>query len=189
MIFGYARVSTSDQSTDVQTEILLNNGVEQENLIKEVVSGVKSNREGIKELKMRANRKGDIIIITKLDRLGRSTRELLELIEYFTEKGVTLKFLSDGISTDQATSKLILTILGAIAEAERVRIKERQREGIDFAQKKGVKFGRKKIAGEKILELYNQGIKIKNIEEKCKVSQSTIFRILREAGVKRRNDK
>ena len=87
--------------------------------------------------------KGDHVIVTKLDRLGRNTSDMIHIIEDFDERGITVQFLDDGISTEGSMGKMVVTILAAVAQAERERILERTNEGRRAAMDRGVKMGRK----------------------------------------------
>ena len=91
-------------------------------------SGVNANRDGLHLLKIKVE-KGDIVLVTKLDRLGRDTVDMIQLIKEFDETGVAIRFLDDGISTEGTMGKMVITILSAVAQAERQRILERTNEG------------------------------------------------------------
>jgi DNA invertase Pin-like site-specific DNA recombinase len=100
---------------------------------------------------------GDVILVKKLDRLGRDTADMIALIKEFDGMGVSIRFLDDGISTEGAAGKMVVTILSAVAQAERQRILERTNEGRLEAKAKGVKFGRKRtVDGKKVLALHEQ---------------------------------
>ena len=142
-LFGYARVSTSAQSLDLQIKALKNAGVNSGRIFTDKLSGSNSDREGLKTLKVKVE-EGDVILVTKLDRLGRDTADMINLIKEFDNLKVAVRFLDDGISTEGAMGKMIVTILSAVAQAERHRILERTNEGRIEAQAKGIKFGRKR---------------------------------------------
>jgi DNA invertase Pin-like site-specific DNA recombinase len=139
---GYARVSTLDQNLGGQLEALKAAGATQ--IYREKVSGVRADRPQLAKL-MGSLRPGDIVLVTKLDRLGRSTRELLDLIERIGKAGASFRSLGDPLwDTSSSQGRLLSTLLAAIAEFERELIRERTGEGRKRAMAAGVKFGRKR---------------------------------------------
>ena len=181
--FGYARVSTSQQSLDVQIKALKKAGVRQNRIFYDKATGSNTDRGGLETLKLKVE-EGDVILVTKLDRLGRDTKDMIELIEYFDELGVAVRFLSDGISTEGPTGKMVITILSAVAQAERSRILERTNEGRLEAQAKGKRFGRKpKINRKKIVRLWHEKNSAINIAQQMHISRSMVYKVLRENGV------
>jgi DNA invertase Pin-like site-specific DNA recombinase len=142
MIVGYARVSTQDQHLTGQLEAL--KAARAETIYREKVSGVRADRPQLAKL-MGSLKPGDIVQVTKLDRLGRSTRELLELIERISKAGAAFRSLGDPLwDTSSPQGRLLSTLLAAIAEFERELIRERTGEGRKRAMANGVKFGRKR---------------------------------------------
>src|SRR5437879_1884786 len=140
-VFGYARVSTADQHLTGQIEALKAAGVT--TIYREKISGVRADRPQLAKL-MAALKPGDTLLVTKLDRLGRSTRELLDLIDRIGKAGAVFRSLGDPLfDTASATGRLLSTMLAAIAEFERGLIAERTGEGRRRAMANGVKFGRK----------------------------------------------
>jgi hypothetical protein len=123
-LFGYARVSTSKQSLDLQITALKNAGVLENRIFTDTLSGSQANRDGLNVLQIKVER-GDVILVTKLDRLGRDTADMIALIKEFDNAGVSIRFLNDGISTEGTMGKMVVTILSAVAQAERQRILER----------------------------------------------------------------
>src|SRR5258707_223440 len=140
-ILGYARVSTQDQHLTGQLEALKAAGAE--TIYREKISGARADRPQLAKL-MASLQPGDIVQVTKLDRLGRSTRELLELIERISKAGASFRSLGDPLwDTSSSQGRLLSTLLAAIAEFERDLIRERTGDGRKRAMAKGVKFGRK----------------------------------------------
>lgn len=154
-VYGYARVSSKEQNEDRQLNALLEFGVLRENIITDKVSGKDISREGYMYLKNSLLRNGDILVIKELDRLSRNKSDIKKELEYFKEHNIRVKILD--IPTTLADfpdgqqwvldmiNNILIEVLGSIAEAERIKIKQRQREGINSARKRGtVKFGRPK---------------------------------------------
>jgi DNA invertase Pin-like site-specific DNA recombinase len=141
-IVGYARVSTQDQNLTDQLAALKAAGAA--TIYREKVSGVRADRPQLTKL-MASLAPSDVVVVTKLDRLGRSTRELLELIDRISKAGASFRSLGDPLwDTGSAQGRLLSTLLAAIAEFERELIRERTGEGRKRAQANGVKFGRKR---------------------------------------------
>jgi len=139
-IYGYARVSTVEQDLSAQLEMLKKAGAK--TVYREKVSGVRADRPQLAKL-MRSLGKGDVVLVTKLDRLGRSTRELLDLIHRIDQAGAAFRSLGDPLfDTSSSQGRLLVTMLAAIAEFERELIRERTGEGRKRAKAAGVRFGR-----------------------------------------------
>lgn len=178
--FGYARVSTSQQSLEIQIKALKEVGVEPHRIFSDKSSGSSLERVGLSTLMMKVE-KGDIIFVKKLDRLGRDTIEMMKLIKYFDSIEVGVKFMDDGISTEGPIGKMVLTILCAVAQAERERIYERTREGRLEAASKGVKFGPKfRINREEVLSLWNDRYGATYISKKLNIGRATVYKIVKE---------
>lgn len=180
MKVGYARVSTTAQNLDMQIKALTDAGCER--IFEEKVSGV-GERVELKAA-LQFLRDGDALVIYKLDRLGRSMRDLLNILTYLEKRGVGVISLKDGIDVSSTSGKLIMHIFAALAEFERDLIKERTAEGRAAAKKKGVKFGRpKEEHNEKATacaQLYRCGITVPQIMQQLSIkSKSTIYRYLR----------
>src|SRR6266403_3748556 len=140
-IIGYARVSTQDQHLTGQLDALKAAGAA--TIFREKVSGVRADRPQLAKL-MAGLKPGDIVAVTKLDRLGRSTRELLDLIDRISKAGASFRSLGDPLwDTSSSQGRLLSTLLAAIAEFERDLIRERTGDGRKRAMANGVKFGRK----------------------------------------------
>lgn len=154
--FGYARVSSREQHEDRQIEALTNYGVSRDNIIVDKCSGKDTEREGYQYLKKQILRSGDTLVIKELDRLSRSKSDIKQELEYFKCNGIHVKILDIPTTlTDfppeqmwvmDMINAILIEVLGSIAENERLKIRRRQREGIDAALKKNVRFGRPAIA-------------------------------------------
>ncbi|WP_337261577.1 MULTISPECIES: recombinase family protein [unclassified Serratia (in: enterobacteria)] len=176
-IVGYARVSTTGQSLDAQLVALK----DCDKIFQEKISGAKDCRSELQAL-LEFVREGDTVQVTKLDRLARNTRHLLEISEYLQQKDVTLQILNIGIDTGTATGKLMLTMIGAIATFERELMLERQAEGIALAKLKGKYKGRKATAQEKsqeVIQLLEQGLTKPQISRQLGIGITSIYRIVR----------
>jgi DNA invertase Pin-like site-specific DNA recombinase len=180
-VYGYARVSSADQSTATQVQRLKEAGCEV--VRKEKVSG--KAREGRDELAtlLEFITAGDVLVCVKLDRLGRSTRDVLNLVHELDQKGASLRILEPAISTDGPMGKMVLTVLtvlGMVAEMELGFIKARQREGIERAKSQGdVYRGRKPtIDPSAVRELFNQGIGASEIARRLKIGRASVYRVL-----------
>jgi DNA invertase Pin-like site-specific DNA recombinase len=179
-LLGYARVSTSQQSLDLQITRLMEEGVREDRIFADTASGKNDERTELMKLRARAE-KGDEVLCTKLDRLGRNTRDMIEIIEEFGQKGVHVRFLDDGISTVGSMGKMVVTILSAVAEAERSRILERTNEGRDAALAAGIKFGRKRtVDRQQLLQLHEDGVGATEIARELKIGRATVYKILKE---------
>jgi DNA invertase Pin-like site-specific DNA recombinase len=177
-LFGYARVSTSTQSLDIQVKALQEAGVEEHRIFTDKRSGSHMERDGLRLLRLKVE-SGDGILVKKLDRLGRDTADMIQLIKEFDDLGVAVRFLDDGISTEGTMGKMVVTILSAVAQAERQRILERTNEGRLEAKAKGVKFGRKRtVDRQKVLKLKAQGVGVSDIAQQLAIGRSTVYKIL-----------
>lgn len=178
-LFDYARVSTSQQSLEIQKQALRNAGVKDFRIFCDKLTGSNVDREGLNSLLVKVE---DVVLVTKLDRLGRDTADMIMLINKFAEMKVAVRFLDDGISTEGFSGKMVITILSAVAEAERQRILERTNEGRLEAKFRGVKFGRKcSIDRKKLLDLRNQGLGGTALAKAMKISRAAVYKILKES--------
>ncbi|MFQ8433919.1 recombinase family protein [Amaricoccus sp. W119] len=139
MIFGYARVSTDDQSLDAQTDALQGAGAER--IFTDRISGSLRRRPELDRL-LDQVRQGDVIVVTKYDRLARSLRDLLEIVEAIEERGGGFRSLAEDIDTTTPAGRLIFHVFASIAQFERERISERTREGLEAARRRGRVGGR-----------------------------------------------
>lgn len=181
---GYARVSSVGQSLDIQIQKLSNFGCSKNDgiIFQEKKSG--SNYENRKELKdcLKHLRKGDSLVITKLDRLARSTFDLTKIIDNLEKNGVDLIVLDQDIDTSTPTGKLLFNILSSISEFENAIRKERQTDGIARAKETGVKFGAKpKLNDKQLIDMRKKrenGVKIKNLMLEFNLSKASVYRLL-----------
>ena len=179
-LFGYARVSTSQQSLDLQVQSLKKAGVKSNRIFTDKASGSKTDRKGLSLLRIKVE-EGDVVLVTKLDRLGRDTSDMIQLIKEFDEMKVAVRFLDDGISTEGSMGKMVVTILSAVAQAERQRILERTNEGRIEAKAQGVKFGRKRsINRSQLRELIEKGTGASKIAKEMKIGRSTVYKLIQE---------
>ncbi len=175
---GYARVSSVGQSLDVQLEKLQSC----DKVFKEKRSGVDTGRPALKQC-LEFLRDSDTLLVTKIDRLARSTSDLYRIVSELTEKGVNFKVIDDpSIDTTSRTGKLVMGILALIAEFENDIRRERQMDGIAKAKHRGVKFGRKReLTDEKVREirkLRKAGETVPSIIERTGFSKASIYRAL-----------
>ncbi|KFB98807.1 phage DNA invertase [Trabulsiella guamensis ATCC 49490] len=140
MQIGYVRVSTSEQNTDLQREALQRSGCEQ--IFEEKMSGTIANRPALKKL-LRTLKEGDTLVVWKLDRLGRSMRNLVLLVDELRQRGVHFRSLTDSIDTSSPMGRFIFHIMSALAEMERELIVERTLAGLAAARAKGRIGGRR----------------------------------------------
>src|SRR5262245_10935260 len=179
MIIGYARVSTDGQTLDAQQAALKTAGAEK--VFAEKVSGAQTDRKALAKA-IEALGAGDVLLVTRLDRLARSTRDLLNVLATISDKGAGFKSLADAwADTTTAHGRLMLTVLGGLAEFERELIKARTAEGRKRAQARGVRFGRKlKLTAHQITEALRRrdaGEALVEIGRSYNVSHSTISRL------------
>ena len=188
MRIGYARVSTKDQSLNLQTDALTKAGCEI--IFNEIASGAKSNRVELDKLFSQI-RKGDILVVYKLDRLGRSLKHLLEFVALLNEKQIGLQSISDAIDTTTPQGRLFFNISACFSEFERDLIRERTRAGLESARARGRKGGRRqgmtKEAEQKAIlaETYYREEKmgVNQIALEIRVSKMTLYKYLRHRKV------
>lgn len=183
MTVGYARVSTKDQNLKSQEDLLKGAGCEQ--IYSDVASGVREDRIGLKEM-IKYLRKGDTVITYKNDRIFRSLKNMIELIDSFNEKGVHFKSLSEPeFDTTTANGKFLLQIFASVAEFERNLISERTKMGLANARKRNKLLGRPKGTKKETLEKYqfarhlyeNMNVPIRKACEQANISKSSFYRV------------
>lgn len=188
MKIGYARVSTKDQNLDLQIDALEKAGADE--IHKEIVCGAKTDRPVLAETLKRL-RPGDVLVVWKLDRLGRSLRHLVELVPTLMERGVGLLSLHDHIDTTTPQGRLTFNIFACLAEFERDIIRERTQAGLTAARSRGRLGGRPQGLSSEAEQtacaaetLYREGkLSVAQIASKLHVSKSTLYSYLRHRGV------
>jgi DNA invertase Pin-like site-specific DNA recombinase len=186
MKIGYARVSTHEQSLDLQLDALEKAGCEK--IYQEKMSGMKDDRPQLNQL-IEYAREGDVLVVYKLDRLGRSTKRLIELSEELEQRGIELVSIRDSIDTTTAVGKAMFKMLAVLAEMERDLISERTKAGLESARARGRNGGRPKKDNkqvEKAIKLYDtEQYTVKEIEEMTSVSKATLYREIRKRKSKK----
>src|ERR671938_1312016 len=183
MLVGYARVSTQDQTLDLQVDALKKAGCEK--LYTDTASGAKAERKGLEDA-LEYVREGDVLVVWRLDRLGRSLKHLIETITKLNNRKIGFKSITENIDTTTSGGKLVFHIFGALAEFERDIIKERTNAGLEAARARGKKGGRPKaktLDTPKKIQLAQSLYDNRNntIDEICRtlnVSRATLYRYI-----------
>jgi DNA invertase Pin-like site-specific DNA recombinase len=178
MLIGYARVSTDDQNLDLQKDALTQAGCVK--ILEDYQSGAKAVRPGLKSA-LEYAREGDTMVVWRLDRLSRSLKDLIEMVNQLESRGVGLKSLHESLDTSSSSGKLIFHIFGALAEFERNLIRERTQAGLQAARARGRKGGRPKaLDAEKralAVQLYEEKThSVKQICEMMGISKPTLYK-------------
>jgi DNA invertase Pin-like site-specific DNA recombinase len=184
MLIGYARVSTKEQSLDLQKDALTKAGCER--IFDDTgISGAKMVRPGLAEARV-ALRKGDVLVVWKLDRLGRTIRGVIELVDDLRREGIQFRSLTEGFDTTTHSGRLLFHIIGALAEMEREIIRERTHAGLAAARARGRKGGRKpkvdtlRVLGAKAM-LDGGKHSVSDVAAELKISRATLYRSLARA--------
>ena len=180
MVYGYARVSTGDQTTNLQQDALEKAGCDR--IFTDVASGAKAHRPELDHM-LDLLREGDTVVVWKLDRLGRSMRNLVDLMTAFDQRGVQFRSLTESIDTSTPGGTLVFNIFGSLAQFERDLIRERTRAGLEAARARGRKGGRPAKLDEKqvkeVRRLYgSRTVTVEQIAAMMGVGRSTIYRCL-----------
>ena len=183
MKVGYCRISCTDQTLNLQRDELLKAGCEK--IFEDVASGSKSDREGLKEC-IEFARKGDVIVCWKLDRIGRSLKHLIEVVNELKERGVGFRCITQDLDTTTPSGMLIFHVFGAMAEFERSLIQERTKAGLQAARARGRFGGRPKAENSKRFEIASTlyaDVKstVRQICETLKISRATFYRDLKSS--------
>ena len=182
MKFGYARVSKLEQNLDLQKDALLSAGCLEENIITDEISGANTERPGLNNLLNNKLRHGDELVVWRLDRLGRSIRHLIELINSFNDKGIIFRSITENIETSTNNGRLIFNIFASLAEFERNLIRERTLAGLSSARARGRLGGRPNAKQSNIdaaIQLYNK--RELTVDQICKavnISRGTLYKYL-----------
>jgi DNA invertase Pin-like site-specific DNA recombinase len=181
MLIGYARVSTQDQTLNLQKDALEKIGCTK--IFTDTISGAVTERKGLEEA-LNFAREGDTLVVWKLDRLGRSLKRLIETVTTLNNRGIGLKSLTENIDSTTSGGKLIFHIFGALAEFERDIIRERTQAGLMAARARGRLGGRPKALDEKKAEIAKQLYRDKTNEiadicQTLNISRATLYRYVR----------
>lgn len=185
MKFGYARVSGREQNLDLQRDALRNYGIDE--LYEEKVSGNKEERSQLSEV-LRQLRKGDTLVVWKLDRLGRTVKQLLALAEGFEKKGINFVSLTEQFDTSTPMGRYCFTLWCALAQMEREVISERTNAGLKAAKARGRVGGRKphdpKLV-ERAIKMYKSNdYSIKDITDSTGISKATLYEYVKKYEMK-----
>jgi DNA invertase Pin-like site-specific DNA recombinase len=185
MFIGYARVSTHEQTLNLQKDALHKAGCEQ--IFTDTISGTKSERKGLTEA-LGHLREGDTLVVWRLDRLGRSLRHLIDTITSLRERGVGFKSLTENVDTTTSSGKLVFHIFGALAEFEREIIRERTQAGLESARSRGKVGGRPKALTVKEVQMLrnmatDKSLTVSDICKTLGIGRTTFYRYV-EAGEK-----
>lgn len=180
MIYGYARVSREDQNLEMQIDALESANVDQ--VFTDVVSGIVYTRPELKKL-IDVLQEGDTIVVWKFDRLSRSIKDLIFLLDLIQKKGAKWVSISEGLDSSKPMDKMMINLVGILAENERDNIIQRTLCGLENAKRKGVVLGRPKSLSEKQIEFvrksyFNKEMTMKEIAKFFKLSYSTIRRVI-----------
>ena len=178
---AYVRVSTAEQNEDRQIEALKKHNIDK--WFTEKVSGKDRNRPELQRM-MEFVREGDTVYVHDFSRLARNTKDLLDIVENLNSRGVALVSNKENLDSSTPTGKLMLTMIGAIAEFERQNLLERQREGIEIAKRKGVYKGRKEVEIDDFGKYYDAYMRREytktQLAEELKISRPTLDKLIRE---------
>ena len=181
MRYGYARISTEEQNEGLQRMALKRARCEK--ILVDKATGGTANRPALLRL-LKMLKHGDSVTVWKLDRLGRSLRDLINIVDSFGKQGVEFRSLTEEINTATPGGKLTFHIFGAMAEFEHGLIKERTQAGVEAARSRGVKFGRKRrLTPQKVAQarkLIDQGERPTDVAESFGVGRSTLYRELQK---------
>jgi DNA invertase Pin-like site-specific DNA recombinase len=178
LLIGYARVSTQDQKLEAQIDALKRAGVHPDHIHTDQASGVSRRRPGL-ALLMKDVRAGDTVVVWKLDRFGRSVSDLLKRLEQLDAMGVKFKSLTEAIDTTTPIGRLLLMVLGAVAQFERELIAERTSRGMQHRKSQGATFGRARVLTpaqqKEVRELVRQKVNRTDIARRFGISRGSVY--------------
>jgi len=179
MLIGYARISTTDQNLSLQHQAL--NKAKCEKIYDDKISGTKSNRIGL-GLALEVLRKGDTLVVWKLDRLGRTVKDLIKLVEDLEKQGIHFKSITDNIDTSSPAGRFFFHVMASLAQMERELLIERTKAGLEAAKLRGRIGGRKRKMTDSKLKsakkLLNDGVPSKDVARDLGISVPTLYRWL-----------
>jgi DNA invertase Pin-like site-specific DNA recombinase len=187
MLVGYARVSTFEQNLDRQLDSLISLGLDIRNVYQEKLSGTTKNKPALTKM-LAELQPNDIVVVSDITRISRSTKELLEIVGEIKNKGASIRSLKDtwlDTSSNNPYNDFLLTVMAGLSQLERDLISQRTREGLQAAKARGRNGGRpsKRNSKSKLVEtLSANNYKIKDIVKETGLSRTTIYRILSESG-------
>ena len=177
MLIGYARVSTQDQNLDLQVDLLIKAGCKK--VLDDKISGSRAKRPGLTKT-LEILREGDTLVVWKLDRLGRSVKNLVDLISELHSQGIQFKSLTDSIDTGTPSGRFFFHVMASLAEMERELTIERTRAGLEVARQLGRKSGRRrKMTNNKIesaRKLLDNGVSPRDVAKNLGISVPTLYR-------------
>lgn len=183
MLIGYARVSTQDQNLDLQSEALTKAGCEK--IFTDKISGSRAERPGLTKV-LEMLREGDTLVVWKLDRLGRSVKNLVDLVGELHQQGIQFKSLTDAIDTGTPSGRFFFHVMASLAEMERELTVERTRAGLEVARQLGRKGGRRRQMTESKIEsakkLLANGVPPRDVATNLGVSVPTLYRWIPASG-------
>jgi DNA invertase Pin-like site-specific DNA recombinase len=178
MQYGYARVSSTDQNLDIQIDALLNAGCHRDHIRSEKITGTTTANRKELEILLQFLR-GDVLVVTRIDRLARSISDLQTIVRTLKDKGASLKCTEQPFDTSDIYGELTMNLLGVFAEFETKLRKERQMEGIAKAKSAGVYRGRKpSIDKEQVQQLKDQGLGATEIAKKLGIGRASVYRMI-----------
>ena len=185
MVYGYMRISTGDQTGDLQLDALVAAGISEGNIYSDTITGSTriSRRPEFEKLRERL-RQGDILVVWKMDRLGRSILDLIDTVFDLLERGVTVRSITDAVDSSTPMGRALIELLASVAELERENIRERVRAGMRAARQRGTHCGRPRMANRETAEVIREHLRhdasVRDIARQLNISVSLIYKVLRE---------
>ena len=185
MLYGYMRISTGDRTVDVQRDALVAAGISEGNIYSDTITGSTriSRRPEFEKLRARL-RQGDILVVWKIDRLGRSILDLIDTVFDLLERGVTVRSITDAVDSSTPMGRALIELLASVAELERENIRERVRAGMRAARQRGTHCGRPRMANRETAEVIREHLRhdasVRDIARQLNISVSLIYKVLRE---------